>query len=97
MGTSRDVTGNGLFLISLIALTGLLLTRKVRSHGSWILLVWVNASLFSAYMLIFTVVHFEVRYFFFPKIVGLVMFLIVAGLYFRPMKKIDALNDVTAK
>ena len=90
--TSRDIIANGLFLIALIALAALLLTRKVRYHGVWILLMWVNASLFSAYSLIFTVVHFEVRYFFFPKIVGLVMFLIVASLYFRPMNKIGTVN-----
>ena len=91
--TPRDIIANGLFLSALIALAALLLTRKVRYNGFWILLMWVNASLFSAYTLIFTVVHFEVRYFFFPKIVGLVMFLIVAGLYFRPMKKINTMNQ----
>jgi len=90
---SVDIVTNGLIFVILIALVVLLFTRKIKSHSLWILLIWFNASLFSAYTLILTVVHFEVRYFFFPKIVGLVMFLIVVGLYFRPMKKIDTMNQ----
>lgn len=90
---SVDMVTNGLIFVILIALVTLLFTRKVKSHSLWLLLIWFNISLFSAYTLILTVVHFEVRYFFFPKIVGLVMFLIVAGLYFRPMKKIGTMNQ----
>ena len=84
--TSVDIATNGLLLMSLILLVALLFTRKVRSHNSWVLLMWFNASLFSAYMLIFTVVQFEVRYFYFPKIAGIFMFLIVTCLHYQPVK-----------
>jgi hypothetical protein len=84
-----DIVANGLLLNALIALAALLLTRRVRSHGLWILLMWFNLSIFSAYMLIFTMVHFEVRYFYFPKIVGIVMLIFVGSLYFRPIQKND--------
>ena len=85
--TSMDIVTNGLLLIALITLFALSFTRKVRSHVSWILLTWFNISLFSAYALIFSLAHFEVRYFYFPKIVGLAMLLIVTCLYYRPMNK----------
>jgi hypothetical protein len=91
--TSMDIAMNGLLLIALIALAALLFTKKVRYHGLWILLVWFNASLFSSYFLIFTVQQFEVRYFYFPKIAGMVMMLIVASLYYRSMKKIDIVDN----
>jgi len=84
--TSVDIIANGLLLIALIVLVALLFPRKVRSHSSWLLLMWFNASLFSAYMLIFTVAQFEVRYFYFPKIAGIFMVLIVTWLNYRPMK-----------
>lgn len=82
--TSVDKVTNGLLLITLIVLVVLLFARKVRAHGSWVLLMWFNASLFSAYMLIFTVAHFEVRYFYFPKIAGIFIAIIVTSLYCRP-------------
>lgn len=92
-----DIAANGLLLIVLIALAALLLTRRVRSHGLWILLMWFNLSLMSAYMLIFTIVHFETRYFYFPKIAGITMFLIVACLYCQPMKKIETMSKETTR
>ena len=95
--TSMDIITNGLLLVALLVLVALFFTRKVRSHSSWALLMWFNASLFSAYMLIFTVVHFEVRYFYFPKIAGIFMATIAACIYFRPTKKIDTRTQETAK
>ncbi len=92
--TSMDMVTNGLLLIVLVTLVTLVFTRKVRLHGSWVLLIWFNASLFSAYMLIFTVAQFEVRYFYFPKIAGIFMAIIVTCLYFRPMKtQVHISND----
>jgi hypothetical protein len=91
--TVADTLINGLLLMSLIALVCLLFTRKVRSHGSWILLMWFNASLISAYMLIFTLVHFEVRYFYFPKIAIMLMFIIVSSMYYQPMKNVGINNN----
>jgi len=84
--TAMDFVWNGLILAALIYLILFLFTRNVRFHGLWILLVWFNISLISAYMLIFSLAHFEVRYFYFPKIVGVIMAIIVACLYYRPMK-----------
>jgi hypothetical protein len=84
--TFMDLATNGLLLIALLVTVSLLLTRKVRSHGSWMLLIWVNASMISAYLLIFTLAHFEVRYFYFPKIATIVMTIISVGLYCRPLK-----------
>lgn len=84
--TTIDIVTNGFLLLALIALAVLLFANKVRSHGIWILLVWFNASLFSAYLLIFTLAHFENRYFYFPKIVGILMVLIVACLQCRSIK-----------
>jgi hypothetical protein len=82
--------GNGLALLSLIVIISLLFTRKLRSHESWGLLVWFNLSLFSAYILIFTAAHFEIRYFYFPKIAALFMLIAIVSLYFRPSQKVDA-------
>lgn len=95
--TIVDIVTNGLFLIALIILVVLLLTRKVRSHGSWVLLVWFNTTLFSAYMLIFTLVHFYTTYFYFPKIAGIFMVIIVASLYCRPMHEINNTNKDAAR
>ena len=87
--TSADIVTNGLLLIGLIAIIYLSLSRITRSHRLWLLLLWFNISLFSAYMLIFTVVHFEVRYFYFPKIAGMVIFLILTCQYYRQIKETD--------
>ncbi len=40
------------------------------------LLTWINLSVFSTYAMIFTIIHYEVRYFFFPKIFIIFMFLL---------------------
>lgn len=95
--TAASMATDGLLLMVLIVLLVLLFTRKVRLHASWGLLLWSNASLFSAYMLIFTLIHFEARYFYFPKIAGIFMMLIMACIYFRPINKIDTPNKETAK
>lgn len=95
--TFLDIIANGIFLVALIILVVLLFTRKVRSHDSWILLIWFNIALLSAYLLIFTLIHFETRYFYFPKIAGIVMVLIVACLYWRPMNKIDITSKETSR
>ena len=85
--TLMDIVTNGILLITLISLVGLSFTRKIRSHFSWVLLTWFNISLFSAYVLIFSLVHFEVRYFYFPKITIMMMFIIVACLFCRRVNK----------
>ena len=91
--TFFDIVVNGLLLIILIAIIVLLLIHKARSHKSWALLMWINLSLFSTYFLIITVQQFESRYFYFPKIAGVVMILIVSSLFFRRKEKNDVGND----
>jgi hypothetical protein len=86
--TFVDKFVNGVFLVALVSLVFLLLTRRVRNHSLWYLLAWFNISLFSAYMLIFTVQQFETRYFYFPKIAGIAMILIVLCTYFQSTNKI---------
>jgi hypothetical protein len=85
--TLMDFTTNALLLVVLAAIIFYLWLRKMRNHSSWILLVWFNVSLLSAYFLIFTFAHFEVRYFYFPKISIITMFLVLSGLYFSRQEK----------
>lgn len=85
--TATDTILNGLILFALILLILLLFARNIRSHGLWILLVWFNTSLISAYMLIFSFAHFEVRYFYFPKIAIIFMFIIIGCLYYPALIK----------
>jgi undecaprenyl-phosphate 4-deoxy-4-formamido-L-arabinose transferase len=88
-----DIVTNGVLLIAMIALVPLLFARKVRSHSSWLLLMWFVPSLFSAYLLIFTFAPLEVRYFYFLKISGIAMLLIITGLYCRSAKNIAIDNN----
>ncbi|MDD5157870.1 hypothetical protein [Sulfurimonas sp.] len=50
------------------------------------LLGWIFVSLFITYLMIFTVVHFETRYFYFPKIFIIFLFLLSLIFYFREKK-----------
>jgi len=81
--THIDIIVNSVLLIFLIGILFMLLTRKIVLNKLWLLLVWINVSLLSTYFLIFTVQQFEARYFYFPKIQGVMMLLIVFVLYFR--------------
>lgn len=90
--TIIDLLVNSILLLALVALLILLFTKSVRSHALWIPLMWFTASLSSAYALIFTLAHFETRYFYFPKIVGVLMVLIVLCLYFRPTRRIETFD-----
>jgi hypothetical protein len=91
--TSFDLITNGLLLVIIISSIFLLFSNTVRKKQSWILLIWFSSSISSAYFLIFSLVHFEVRYFYFPKIFGLVMFLIILSFYLQPSKKIISFED----
>ncbi|ABW67097.1 glycosyltransferase family protein [Desulfosudis oleivorans] len=77
-----DLAANGLLLMTVVAGGVLLFTRRVRCHGPWIFLSWFTISLFSAYGVIFSLAPLEVRYFYFPKIVGLLFFLMLLSLHF---------------
>ncbi len=87
--TPMDVFVNGLLLGALVFSTFSLASQRLIAGGAWVLLLWINASLFSAYALIFTFAHFEARYFYFPKIVGMVMLLMAFSQYFRPSHRQD--------
>ena len=76
-----------LLLSAVLASTAMLVTRKTRLGSLWLLLAWVTASLLSAYGVIFTLAHLETRYFYFPKIMGLLMVLTILGLQYRGEKK----------
>lgn len=76
--TVWDFVNNTLILAALGGLVVLLCLRNVRAWAEWYVQVWFTASLLSAYALIITVSQFEVRYFYFPKIVILAMFIIAA-------------------
>lgn len=80
--TVMDIVANGLLLMVLIVSGLLLFTRRIRDHGFWIFLLWFAISLSSAYGVIFSLAQFEVRYFYFPKIVGLLFFLMLLSLHF---------------
>lgn len=81
--TLIDFFINGFLLAGLVVTIILLGSRGLRSGGAWVLLAWINISLFSAYGLIFTFAHFETRYFYFPKIAIIIMLLISLSQYSR--------------
>ncbi len=92
--SGMDIVVNTILLLMFFVAAVLLATRKIRNHTSWILLVWFNASLLSAYGLIFSLAHFEARYFYFPKIASVLMLIIVASLYFRSSNKMGGGNAI---
>ena len=47
------------------------------------LISWIVISVFFSYMMIFTIVHFESRYFYFPKIFIIFIFIISLSFYFK--------------
>ena len=67
----------------LILLNYFFLDRKMRSDKVTVLFAWFNLSLLSVYSVIFTIAHFEVRYFYFPKIVIIYLFLIIGTIYIK--------------
>ncbi|MGE5472457.1 MAG: hypothetical protein ACM3X0_16805 [Bacteroidota bacterium] len=79
--TALDSLTNGMLLAVLVVVFALLFARKVRANVYWISLLWLNISMLSAYFVIFTVAQFEVRYFFFPKILGVVLFLVLSSIF----------------
>lgn len=61
-----DVIGNVIFLACLIL--SLPLLWVIRSYRHWATMAWLIGSLYGASFVIFTLVHFEIRYFFLLKI-----------------------------
>lgn len=79
--TLMDVVINGIILLLLPVVIVIQLSRALRFHDCWILLLWFNSAILSAYFLIFTVQQFETRYFYFPKI--FIVFMVVLILYLK--------------
>lgn len=80
--TAADFTANFYFLIMIVGglLLGIALARRRSGYAP--LINWMNATIVSAYYLIFVVHQYEVRYFYFGKLyatliaaIGLVLFL----------------------
>lgn len=78
--TSSENAFGWVCLLAICLCFVLFFTKRVRNDRDWILIGWFNSSLFMAYVLIFTVQQFEVRYFYFPKIFGIIMAVYLAGI-----------------
>jgi hypothetical protein len=78
-----DIFTNAIFLAALVGIIVLLCMSDMRRQRLWPLLLWINLAFFTTTGLIVSLVHFEVRYFYFPKLYGIVMFLFLASLSYR--------------
>ncbi|MFY9141771.1 hypothetical protein [Sulfuricurvum sp.] len=85
--TISDIVINGSLLGMLIAILYFLLNYKLKTDKLWLLLLWFNVSILSTYFIIFTIAHFEVRYFYFPKIVIITMFILLMFLHRKNKNK----------
>ncbi|RKP50864.1 hypothetical protein D7S89_07270 [Trinickia fusca] len=56
------------------------LLGATRKHPVWPILLWANLSFFGGFFVIFSLVQFEVRYFYLIKIYGLVMCIMLASI-----------------
>ncbi len=72
-----DYISNSFILTMLISIFYLMLKKNILKDKYWIMIGWLIGSLFFSYLIIFTVQQFEVRYFYFPKIIILIFFLIL--------------------
>ncbi|MDQ7062038.1 MAG: hypothetical protein Q9M43_13345 [Sulfurimonas sp.] len=68
---------DGLILIFIIISIGYLMINKNKFSKNNLLIAWIYLSLLLSYAAIYTFAHFEVRYFYFPKILSIVIFLII--------------------
>lgn len=91
-----QVTGRDGALFStlcLLAMIGLLpLLVLCRRYVGWSLIAWITASFYGTFFVIFTLVHFEFRYFYLVKIFSLVSFLnlsVVAWSIYRQRRSDD--------
>lgn len=74
-----DYAINTIILSAIVLVFALSFIARVRLRAFWFIFVWFSLSLLVAYSLIFTVQQFEVRYFYFPKIMGVVLLIILIG------------------
>ena len=80
-----DSVSNTAFLIFLAGLLPLLVLS--RSYPAWPILLWLNVAVLGAYFVIFTLVHFETRYFYFLKIYATFMFIVQISVFCRIRKE----------
>lgn len=85
--TVVDYLLNSILLLAHIFIIVLLFLKKIRSQKNWPVLAWLSVSLYSVYFVIFTVQQFEVRYFYFPKIAGIFILLLLMPMYKIESKK----------
>lgn len=82
---SSDLIFNLIFLLLTLSIFPLLFV--VRKFSNWPILLWINISFYSAFFVIFTFVHLEARYLYFPKIYGFFMFIILLSHYINEKKR----------
>jgi hypothetical protein len=78
-----DFAINAIFALALILSVALLFVRAFRRSLFFPIFLWLILSVHSAYLLIFTVQQFEVRYFYFYKIFGVVVLILETVLLLR--------------
>ncbi|WP_198088864.1 hypothetical protein [Variovorax sp. E3] len=66
----QDDAGNLVYLLFLLAAVPLL--WATRTYRWWLLMAWLIASFYAAFFVIFSLAHFEARYFYLPKIFSFV-------------------------
>jgi hypothetical protein len=81
--TFQDVFFNGVLLFMFSGIFILMLLPVIVMQPLYLPLLWFNISVFFANVLIFSVAHFEVRYFFFIKTYIVVSFFIYSALFLR--------------
>jgi hypothetical protein len=78
-----DIFTNAIYLAALAGVIILLCMSRMRQQRLWPLLLWINLAFFTTTGLVVSLVHFEIRYFYFPKIYGIIMFSFLASLSYR--------------
>jgi hypothetical protein len=78
-----DLVYNAISAVAIMASVTLVFTaRSIRRDSAWLALSLFNMTLLIAYGAIVVFVHFEARYFYFPKFIGVVLFLISLAILF---------------
>jgi hypothetical protein len=86
VSTFLENLANSVLLLLALASVLMLFLKRLRSQACWPTLLWIHGGFLSAFLLIFTFAHFEVRYFFFPKIFFVFMAVLEFSLFFGRKK-----------
>jgi len=84
--TLVDVILNSVILATILASWCILALHRARIQAACQMILVFNLAVYSAYWLIFTIQQFETRYFYFPKIFGIVNFILLVALCRNPAK-----------